>query len=493
MSLDDNRFFEAGHEDHSGRLEGVMSSGKAFFTMALVLAIIFAGYAILKMALPLLMIIAMMFVMGIGTLKDKLFSAVENYLCQSIREIIPLMLILLSVGSLIGTWIEAGTVPTLIYAGLKLLSAKYFLVSVVFLCMITSLATGTSWGTVATMGLAMMGVGSALDMPPAITAGAIISGAYFGDKLSPLSDSTNLAPALAGTDLVSHIRRTLWTTLPAIIMTLLAFLIIGLINVPQATASPESINLINGIMDGLKSHFNISWLSMLPIAVIVSLLVGKWPAYIAIMAGALAGGILAIPLQGASNIEVVDTLYNGYHIQSGVEELDRLLNRGGMSTMYPLAMLFLSAAGLGGALSGSGVINGILAMITKLFNSRRKIMLSSIPVVFVSLMIGASFSFSAVMTCTIMKPLFDKFGMDRQNLSRTLEDIGTVNDPTIPWSAGGVYVSGILGVATLDYVPFMYFALFSALMSVIYAATGFTVTASNRKSIRDTLSVETYN
>lgn len=211
-------------------------------------------------------------------------------------------------------------------------------------------------------------------------------------------------------------------------------------------------------MQGLENHFTIGWLSMVPIAVVVPLLIAGLPAYTAIMAGAIAAGLVSIMLQGASIADVTDTLYNGHHIESGVSALDKLLNRGGMSAMYPLAMLFLVAGGLGGALRGCGAINGIIATAIRQLNSRRKIMLSAIAMVFVSLMVGASFSFAALMSTKIMKPLFDTFGIDRQNLSRIIEDIGTVNDPMLPWSAGGIYVSGILGVATLDYIPFMYFS-----------------------------------
>ncbi|MBT9383605.1 Na+/H+ antiporter NhaC [Pseudooceanicola sp. CBS1P-1] len=386
-------------------------------------------------------------------------------------------------GALIGAWLLSGTVPAIIYAGLSTISPKYFLVTAVLLCMATSLATGTSWGTMGTMGVAMMGVGAGLDVSPAITAGAVISGAYFGDKLSPLSDSTNLAPAVCGSTLIEHMQRMLWTTVPAILIALLAFFLIGLFGGGHDGASTDQAQ-VEAIRQGLLAQFNISGWAVLPIIVVVALLALRLPAYLAIFAGGLAGALLAIPLQGASLTQGLNVMYSGFSVETGIDNLNGLLNRGGMSHMFELALLFVLAVSLGGVLEGTGVVGALVKPVLPRLSSPRRVTLSAIPMVLVTLVIGASFSFAAVVTATIMRPLYDQFDLEPKNLSRTIEDIGTVNDPTFPWSSGALYASGVLGVATLDYLPFMFFMMASVALSILYAATGFTITTRRDPVVR---------
>ncbi|ABE58769.1 Na+/H+ antiporter NhaC [Chromohalobacter israelensis] len=460
-----------------------LSFSRAFSSLILIISFIFICYVLLGASLQLVMLMSLIAAMGLGVLNGFSFAYIEKHACDAIKQVIPLMFILFAVGALIGAWMLSGTVPAIIYGGLSIISPQYFLITTVLLCMATSLATGTSWGTMGTMGIAMMGVGAGIGIDPGITAGAIISGAYFGDKLSPLSDSTNLAPAVSGSTLLEHIRRTLWTTLPAIVLTLIVFLVIGLSTGSSAGDLAANAQQIDAIRAGLQDHFNITWGSAVPLVIVVGLLIAKQPAYTSILVGAVVGGLMAIPLQGASLDDTLAVLYQGFSIETGLTNLDSLLNRGGVQSMYPLAALFFFAVGLGGVLNGTGIITGTMRPVLPWLNSVRRVSLATIPLVLLTLMIGASFSFAAVITGTIMKPIYQRFGIEPRNLSRTIEDTGTVNDPTFPWSSGAIYASGVLGVATLDYLPFMYFAFFSMAFSVLYAATGFTITTRDTPHI----------
>src|SRR5699024_2703570 len=241
-------------------------------------------------------------------------------------------MIVLVVGAMIGAWLISGTVPTLIYYGIQTISPGYFFVTALLFCTIVSVSTGTSWGTMGTAGVALMGISHGLELPAGISAGAIISGAYFGDKISPLSDSTNLAAAIMETDLMDHVKHMLWTTTPAYILTALVFLFLGF-NYGQNGGSLSNIEVMT---DFLSSHYNLGWIPMIPVVVVIALLIMSKPPITSIFIGAAIAGIIAIVYQGAGITETLNTIYDGYVVESGIESVDSLLTQGGITSMFNL-------------------------------------------------------------------------------------------------------------------------------------------------------------
>ncbi|UJL45792.1 Na+/H+ antiporter NhaC [Virgibacillus sp. NKC19-16] len=410
------------------------------------------------------------------------FSEVEAFAYDMVRKILPAALILLAVGALIGAWMYSGTVPTIIYAGLKVISPEYFLSTAVIMCIFVSLATGTSWGTIGTAGVALVGVGSGLGIPAGITVGAIITGAWFGDKMSPLSASTNMAPAISGgVDLFKHIKHMMWTTVPAVILSIIVFQLIGF-RYRGADLDYERINMITSSLDEL---FKIGWIALIPAAVVLTLLIMKKPPVTSIFLGALIGAVVGVLHQGFSITDGFSALYGGFSIEAGNSFINGLLNRGGVTSMYEILALFIFALAFGGVLSGAGFLSSILNSFSKRIKTNRGLLLSTIAVSYTSNMIGATHSFALIMTATLMRPLYEKRKIKRENLSRLIEDVGTLGGPIIPWNTSAVFIAGTLGVSPMEFIPFCLLTFFTLLITVIYSITGFTITLENDKDTLD--------
>ena len=410
------------------------------------------------------------------------WKKIRNSIVKSISSALSSIIILLLIGSLAGTWLLSGVVPAMIYYGLQVLNPTIFLVAATIVCAIVSVATGSSWTTAATVGIALIGIGTALGLSPGMVAGAIISGAYFGDKMSPLSDTTNLAPAMVGSDLFTHIRYMAYTTVPSFTITLIIFLIIGLTQDSSGTTASTQ-----EILEAINGSFYISpVLFLVPIAVIF-MIVRKIPAIPAIMFGAILGGIFAAVFQPevvlsvseyeslsaeAYYVGIMKAFYGDIQIITGQEIVDDLLNSGGMYGMLGTVWLIVSAMIFGGVMEGTGMLKRIAESIISLVNSTGSLVASTAGTC-VFFNITASDQYLAIVVPGRMyTDTYKEKGLAPENLSRTLEDSGTVTSALIPWNTCGAYHANVLGVATFAYLPFAFFNLISPFMTIFYAYMG---------------------
>ncbi|MEX2496776.1 MAG: Na+/H+ antiporter NhaC [Woeseia sp.] len=396
------------------------------------------------------------------------------------------ILILLAVGALIGTWLMSGTVPALIYYGLELLDPRFFYFATCVICAIAALATGSSWTVAGTLGVALIGVAMGLSLSPAIAAGAVISGAYFGDKMSPLSDTTNLAPAVAGTDLFTHIRHMTWTTGPSFVIALGLYLIIGL----GADVRSDGVAL-RELMATLDAAFNVTPLALIPLFVVFFMAVRKVPPLPTILFGALLGGIMAVILQPQAVLEFADAgdlpvslamtkgvwlaLTDGYVAATGVPEVDDLLTRGGMSSMLTTIWLILAALAFGAVMEHGGMLLRLIQGALKAAKSTGSLITT---VVFSCIginIVAADQYIAVVLPGKMFQAEFARRNLDPKNLSRVLEDAGTLTSPLVPWNTCGAYMAATLGVATFAYLPFAFLNLINPFVSILYGITNFRI------------------
>jgi NhaC family Na+:H+ antiporter len=411
--------------------------------------------------------------------KEMLDGAIE-----SISSAMGALIILLLIGSLAGTWMMSGIVPSMIYFGLKLLSPSIFLFAACIICSVVSLATGSSWSTIATIGIAMLGIGNALGINEGLTCGAIISGSYFGDKMSPLSDTTNLAPAMAGTDLISHIKYMMWTTIPSITITLIIFFIIGL----NLDAQVGQLTQIESLKDALSTSFNISlWTLIVPVIVII-MIIKKVPAIPALLFGSIAGGLYGAIFQpniieeisGSVSVSYLDYIKNSYiavvnsmtvdvDIQTSNIAVNDLISTSGMSGMLNTIWLIICAMSFGGIMEKTGFLSTITNSLMKFVNSQKSLILTTSGTC-LFLNITASDQYLAIVVPGRMfASSYKKYGLDPKNLSRTLEDTATVTSPLVPWNTCGATHAGVLGISTFIYLPYCFFNLISPVMTLIFA------------------------
>lgn len=397
---------------------------------------------------------------------------------ESISSAMSAILILFLIGSLAGTWLLSGIVPAMIYYGLEVLNAEIFLLAACVISAVVSVATGSSWTTVATVGVALLGIGKALGFEEGIIAGAIISGAYFGDKMSPLSDTTNLAPAMAGTDLFTHIRHMTKTTGPTMIITLILFLVIGL---NYETAG--NVEDVKAISEVISSRFNISgWLFVVPV-IVVFMIVNKVPAIPALLVGSLLGGIFAVIFQPEiiaviageagsylylSFKAVMLALYGEISIETDNAIVNELLVTGGMAGMLNTIWLIVCAMVLGGIMEVSGMLRVMAeAVIRKVHSVGSLIASTAATCIFFN--ITTSDQYLAILVPGRMyADVYKKRGLKPENLSRTLEDSATVTSVLVPWNTCGATQASVLGVATLTYAPYCFFNIISPLMTILY-------------------------
>jgi NhaC family Na+:H+ antiporter len=410
-----------------------------------------------------------------GTKSQDIFDKIK----ANVKDTSNAIYILILICGLAGTWLVGGIVPAMIYYGLELINATFFLPTAVVIAALVSLSTGSSWSTTATVGIALMGIGQTMGIPVAIVAGAVISGAYFGDKLSPLSDTTNLAPAMAGTDLFTHIRYMLYTTVPSLLISLILFTIIGL-KYAEGALNAEEIATVQNL---IQETFNITpWVFAVPIGVIV-LISRKTDALVAIAMGTIGGLIMALLFQG----EVMTILGNGEFpryetalrsvygeiaIPSENAILSDLLSSSGMSGMMGTVWLVLSAMAFGGAMEACGFLTIITNAIVGLAKNTASLITSTLIACGVLNVTASDQYLAIVVPGRMFKDVYKKRGLAPENLSRTLEDSGTVTSVLIPWNTCGAYQSSVLGVATGDYFIYAFFNLISPIMTLIYAWFG---------------------
>lgn len=378
------------------------------------------------------------------------------------------MLILMLVGVLIASWIPAGTIPTLIYYGLKILSPSVFLVTVCFVCSVASLATGSSWTTGATFGVAFMGIGYGLGIPAPITAGAVISGAIFGDKMSPLSDSTNLAAGVGEADLFDHIRSMIYTTGPAILLSLLLYGIIGM-RYGSGTIDTQQIDII---LTGLQENYLISPITLIPPIIVVILAVKKVSGLAVMIIASLIGGVFAMALQGYGLGEVMSFMNYGFTSTTGIEAIDQLLSRGGLQSMMWTISLGFIALSMGGILEKTRMLEVLLEKIAGIVSNVKGLIITHVLSSILVNLFSASQYMAIIIPGRMLVPAYKKLRILPQVCSRTSEDSATVTSPLVPWGLCGVYFTGVLGVGTLTYLPYVFLAYFTPLIAIVYGITG---------------------
>jgi len=418
------------------------------------------------------------------------YQALEQKAIKSVGVSLQAILILLVVGALIGIWILNGVVPTMIYYGIKIINPSLFLPITLVICSIVSLATGSSWSTVGTVGIALIGIGQTLGIPEGMVAGAIVSGAYFGDKMSPLSDTTNLAPAMAGSDLFSHIRHMIYTSGPAIVISFIIFLCIGLFY-DTGSYNPENIDALLSLMD---ENFNINLLLFTLPMIIFVLVYKKMPALPALFLGVIIGAIYAFifqmdmisklnDLSGFTGTYkgILSVAFDGFKMESGNEVLDKLLSRGGMSSMLNTVWLILMAMIFGGMMEATGMLDTIAKSILKLVSSVASLVGATVGTsLFLNLTTSDQY-IAIVVTGRMFKNAYDEYDLDPKNLSRAVEDGATVTSVLVPWNTCGAYFASVMGVATLTYLPYAFFNLLSPVISVVLAYTGYTMVKNEQK------------
>jgi NhaC family Na+:H+ antiporter len=399
------------------------------------------------------------------------WELIQDGMVQGIVNALPAMIILLIVGILIGVWIVAGVVPTIIYYGLELLSPSVFLPAAVVVCAIASLATGSSWGTTGTIGVAIMGIGAGLGFPLPIVAGAVLSGAYFGDKMSPLSDTTNLAPAMAGTDLFTHIKHMTYTTGVSMTLTLIIEIALGF----YYGGGEGNLERIATILSTLEENFTINPVLLLPPLVVLFVSYRKMPAIPGITLGVIAGAICAIGLQGANYKQLVDVAYGGFSAETGVADIDSLLSRGGLESMFYAISLVIVSMMFGGVMERTSQLKVVADEVLKLSKSTGSLIVSTVLTCIGANMVLCEQYMAIVVGARTYAQAYRERGIPPENLSRAVEDSATVTANLVPWNTGGAFQSVTLGVATLAYLPFNFFCWISPLVTILFGLTGWTI------------------
>lgn len=432
----------------------------------------------------LALIVAALLAGLIGVFKLKTsYKTIEDAAVKSIGMSMQAMLILLVVGSLIASWIMSGVVPLLIYYGLEIINPSIFLFVACIISCIVSLSTGSSWSTSGTIGVALIAIGQTLNIPLGMVAGAVISGAYFGDKMSPLSETTNLAPAMVGTDLFTHIRHMMYTSGPAIVIALILFLILGFFYQGDALDNQQ----IEEVIQKIKENFNTTPLLLIvPITTIV-LVARKFPALPALLIGVILGVICTLVFQqdllqklaggsaGDSYNFILSTLSDGFSIETGNKTIDSLFSRGGMAGMMNTIWLIFCAMVFGGALEATGMLQRLAEAILSVVRGTGSLIGATVATCLFTNATASDQYIAIVVPARMFKGAYAKAGLHPKNLSRAVEDSGTVTSVLIPWNSGGAFHAGVLGVSTLAYLPFCFFNILSPIISVFLGAMNLTI------------------
>lgn len=461
--------------------EKKMTLGKALIPIVFLMVSLFANiqYGNGESMLPLIAtaIVASIVAMTSGYTWEEL----EEGILGSIGITLQSFLILMTIGMIIGTWILAGVVPTIIYYGLKILSPRFFLVAATLLCCIVSLATGSSWTTVGTVGVALIGIGQGLGVPMHITAGAIISGAYFGDKISPLSETTNMASAVVGVDLYEHIRHMIYTTIPALIISLVLFGIVGF----KYGGSSMDTSQIDIILTGITEQFTITPILLLVPLLVIILVIKKVPAIPGLIIGFLAGGLAAIVFQGSSIVDIIESAQFGYLSDTGVDIIDTLLSKGGLDGMMYTISLIICAMTIGGILEKSMMLHTILERLSRRIKSDGSLVTTAVATSVMINVVTGDQSLAIILPGRMFAESFEKHNLKPKNLSRICEDGGTVTSPLVPWNVCGAFMAVTLGVPTIMYLPFCFFNILSPIISIIWGITGFTLEKKDEVAVVD--------
>ncbi len=454
----------------------ILKTGEQPFRPSLAASLIIVGYLIISMAAAIFYLdqklhVTMLTAFGVAvlvlTIEKCPYSKVEEAILEGSKLAVPTILILYSIGCLMGAWIASGTVPMIIYWGLKLINPSIFLVTACLACVITSLATGSSWSTIGTVGVALIGVGMGLEINPAMTAGAIVSGAAFGDKMSPLSDTTNVAPAVAEGDLFDHIKAMVYTAGPGIVIALVAFFVLGMKH--GGSADTETVS---AILAALESQFHLNIITLIPPVLVIMLAVMKKPALPTLLISGIVAAAIAIFMQGETLPSIANIMENGYVSETGFADIDSLLSRGGLFSMNYTSSLTIIVMVYGSLLEKLGVLEVVLEKLKVLTRTVGSLVCTTVVTAILVNLITASQYMSIVLPGRMFVSEYKKKDMLPQTLSRTLEDSGTVTSLLIPWNLCGSFASTTLGVSCIAYLPFSVFNWIVPIIAIIYGFTG---------------------
>lgn len=450
---------------------------EASLPILIMLFLLGIGYALFNLPPEPLMVISCIFAGGLVKYLGHSYQDMLNSISAKIAKTMPALLILITVGLLIGTWIAGGTIPMMIYYGLKVINPKFVYITALVLTSIVSICTGTSWGSAGTVGVAFMGVAIGLEANLAATAGAVVAGAYFGDKLSPLSDTTNIASAAAGVDLYEHITHLLYTTLPSFILAAIVYTVYGTTGNLQDVTTPEKVlSMINGLEN--IYHFNVLML-LLPVVIILWGSITKKPTIPVMLLSAAVAIFNAIIIQKFSLHDVINSAVNGFNVSMLSDntviskDLARLLNRGGMNSMMGTLLICFCALSFAGILSLSGALEVIINHLLKFVQSTFSLIFTTILCGLTMIGVTCNGQISILIPGEMLKEAYTERGLHPKNLSRTVEDSATIVEPILPWTAAGAYMAGTLGVETLSYLPWAILCWSSIVFAMIWGATGF--------------------
>ncbi len=399
------------------------------------------------------------------------WKSIEGGILRGIQIGLKAILILCVIGIMIGTWIAAGIIPLLIYHGLQILSPSIFLTAACLICAVVSLATGSSWTTASTVGIGLMGVATGLNVPAPMAAGAVISGAYFGDKMSPLSDSTNLAPAVAGSELFEHIRYMLYTTLPALAITLLLYTVLGLRGFEGSVHTSQ----VTSMTETLQAHFSLSPVLVLPPLLVIAMVLLRWQALPALLTAALLGGLLAVWIQDTSPAAIFAVAHHGFVAETGNADVDTLLSHGGLDSMMNTISLILCALTFGGIMEQTGMLAVFANATLKLARSTGSLILTTVTTCLGINMIAPDQYLSIIIPGRMYREEYHKRGLHAKNLSRTLEDAGTMSSPLVAWNSCGAFMAATLAVSPMAYFPYAFLNWCTPIISIFLAFAGWRI------------------
>ncbi|AVQ28062.1 Na+/H+ antiporter NhaC [Fusobacterium ulcerans] len=438
----------------------------AVFVLFTILFIALGANILLKAPIQPMFLIVWLFIYPACMRLGYSFKEIDDGVMESCKKGLGAVLILMAVGAIISTWIAAGTVPAIIYYGLKLISPKMFLLATFLLCSFVSIACGTSWGTMGTAGIAMFAIGESLGIPTGMTIGAIISGSYLGDMISPMSDSTNVAAAAAGTDLITHCKELLYLAFPVSVVTGIIYYILGL----KFAVDNFDDSYIVHVSSLLTSNFKTGLIAFIPMIFLLLLLFFKKPAMLSMVASSLVAGLIAVLYQGMPLKNMIPVFWAGFKINSGEVFLDTLLNRGGVQSMFSSACMMLFAFGMIGALNVVGILDALVNPIVKKIKTVTQLTGISQLISIIGNTMGTN-TFSLLMTGSLLAPVYKKFNLDPTNLSKAINSTSTVICPFIPWNASGIFVLGLFGGSVTDFIPYAFYSYLmpiTAFMAVVF-------------------------
>lgn len=445
------------------------SFGYSAFVLIALAASTFSGMKLFGASLNVVMFLNWLLMTALAAPLGISYNHLEKKAAENLSGILTTLFIIFAIGGLTGTWMASGTVPAIIYHGMNIMSAKFFLPTSLLLCSVVSVATGTSWGTLGTMGVALIGIGAGLGIPAGMTAGAAICGAWFGDKISPLSDTTNFTAAIVGAPLSTHIKHMMYTTGPSYAVTLALFSVLGL-RISQSSVLDAS--LIQATQEGIASTFKLGLPVLFPIIVVLVLLLMRKNPTMALLAGSLTGILVAIFYQGSPSAAAFNCLYNGFNREFDNAFLTSLLNRGGITSMLSTSMTIIFCVGICGMMKEMGVIHVIVKQLAKLIRSTGSLILISEIIGYISQMLSGSHYFADVMLQSTMLDIYKEKRLKPENLSRLMEDCNTIGGTMIPWSSTALYIVGTIGVSFTEYLPYIFLCYLTPLMGLICGFTG---------------------